>query len=63
MVHLSADARAAGVSLHVARQLAAAGKVPTLKIESGGKRTHVFTSPGSVRAAINAELRRNRLIG
>src|SRR5262245_40482812 len=57
LVHLAEDARAAGISKYHARQLAAAGKVPAVRL-GAGDRAHIFTVPGACRAAIDADLKR-----
>jgi hypothetical protein len=52
---LTKEARDAGISSYYARQMAAAGKVPTIRL---GSRIH--TIPGALKAAIAAELKGKR---
>ena len=56
LVLLRRDAEGAGISFHYACRMAAAGKVPTVRL---GDRIH--TIPGSTKAAIDAELNKGKI--
>ncbi|MET0483362.1 MAG: hypothetical protein ABWZ27_10670 [Aestuariivirgaceae bacterium] len=43
----------------MAQRLVASGRIPTIRIEAG-KKTHTFTRPGAVRAAVDAEFKGKR---